>query len=448
MVEGENALASDQPFVAIENFSGAIVLKPGSMSAYLRRGEAYRRRGDLQTALRDLRTASRLDPTAPKPFEDLGDVNLALERFARAAESYDSYLALDDRSATVLYKLALSRFRLGDPAMAAKKLGQAVRLNDRFAEAFYLLGICQEQLGQTSAAIDSLTRALTLAPVLGRPATPADQQRFDAAAREELIRLLLVMKRDSEAIRELEQLAAQEPTRADHLIDAALIYGRLGRTELAHAELLQAAEREPSQPRLYQAFGRIWLESAETRHDRGALNKALEALDRAARAADAPSETFTLRGRAQMLAGDVNGAQQSFEQALLRTPVDPAAYRQTASLAERRGDLASARDSLVRYLALTTNDRDLRELPEQIGHLCLRLDDRAEAVRWLKQAAEIGDDDATTIARVAQLQLRVGDGASAASTVERGLRKTPGSGPLLALQRRLQSKNPGPPPPR
>jgi tetratricopeptide (TPR) repeat protein len=446
MVEGENALASDQPFVAIEDFSGAIVLKPGSMSAYLQRGQAYRRRGDLQTALRDLRTATRLDPTAPTPFEDLGDVNFALERFARAAESYDSYLALDDRSATVLYKLALSLFRLGDPAMAARKLGQAVRLNDRFAEAFYLLGICQGQLGQTSAAIDSLTRALTLAPM--RTGTPADQQRFSAAVREELIRFLLVMKRDSEAIRELEQLAALEPTRPDHLIDAGLIYGRLGRTDLAVAELTRAAEREPSQPRVYQALGRIWLESAETRHDRGYLNKALEALDRAARAADAPSETFTLRGRAQLLAGDASGAQQSFEQALRRTPVDPAAYRQTALLAERRGDLASARDSLLRYLALTTNDRDLRELPEQIGHLCLRLDDRAEAVRWLKQASEIGDDDATTIARVAELQLRAGDGASAASTVERGLRKTPGSAPLLALQRRLQSNNPAPPPRR
>ncbi len=442
MVEGENALASDQPFVAIEDFSGAIILKPGSMLAYLRRGEAYKRRGDLQTALRDLRRATELDPSATKPFEELGDVNFALERFARAAESYDSYLELDDRSATVLYKLALSRFRLRDPVTAARKLGQAVRLNDRFAEAFYLLGICQAQSGETSGAIDSMARAVALAPTLTRTGTAADQQRFDVAARQELIRLLLAVKRDADAIRELEQLAALEPGRPDHLIDAGLIYGRLGRTDLAVAELTRAAERltgptDPSQARFNQALGRIWFEAADVRHEPGALIKALEALDSAVRAPDARSEAFTLRGRAQLLAADSNGAQQSFEQALRRTPVDPVAYREIGALAERRGDVALARDSLVRYLALTTSDRDTRQLPERIADLCLRLDDRPEAVKWLKQAAEIGGDDAATVIRVAGMQLRAGDGAGAASTVERGLTKSPTSPALLALRRRL-----------
>src|SRR5512146_1466091 len=84
--EGDAALASDQMFVAVEAFSGAIALKPDSMLAYLKRGEAYRRRGvgDLPTALRDLRMAAQLDRTALKPQEELGDVNFALERFERA----------------------------------------------------------------------------------------------------------------------------------------------------------------------------------------------------------------------------------------------------------------------------------------------------------------------------------------------------------------------------
>jgi tetratricopeptide (TPR) repeat protein len=427
---GENALASDQPFVAIEDFSGAIVLKPGSMLAYLRRGEAYRRRGDLVTALRDLRTAAEKDPTAQKPVEELGDVNFALERYARAAESYDAYLELDDRSAPVLYKLALSRFRLGDPATAVKKLGQAVRLDDRFAQAFYLLGVCQGQLGQATEAVRSLERAVALAPALARSGAPADGQRLDAAAREELIRLLLVLKRDAEAIGELEQLAALEPAKPDRLIDAGLIYARLGRTDLAVAELTRAAARDPSQPRVYQALGRIWLEAAD-------VNKAVEALDRAVRAPGAASEAFTLYGRALLLTGDASGAQQSFDQAIRRTPVDPAAYREIASLARRRGDLLLARDSLVRYLALATNERDARALPEEIADLCLRLDDKGEAVKWLKQAADAGDDDAATISRVAAMQLRAGDRAGAIATVERGLRKTPTSGALLTLQRKL-----------
>src|SRR5688500_7235983 len=64
---GDAALAQDQSFAAIEAFSGALVLKPESMVAYLKRGDSYRRRGELSDALRDLRSASELDPAAPRP---------------------------------------------------------------------------------------------------------------------------------------------------------------------------------------------------------------------------------------------------------------------------------------------------------------------------------------------------------------------------------------------
>ncbi len=57
---------------AIEDYSGAIVLRPDSMLAHLRRGETYRQRGDLDDAARDFREASALDPTATRPLEQLG----------------------------------------------------------------------------------------------------------------------------------------------------------------------------------------------------------------------------------------------------------------------------------------------------------------------------------------------------------------------------------------
>src|SRR5512142_670635 len=102
--EGQRALAADQTFMAVEAFSGAIALRPDSMLGYLKRGETYRRRGELAAALRDLRAAAALDRSAPKPLEEIGDVNFSLERYDRAAESYEAYLRLDDSSATVLYK--------------------------------------------------------------------------------------------------------------------------------------------------------------------------------------------------------------------------------------------------------------------------------------------------------------------------------------------------------
>src|SRR6185295_14985537 len=45
---GETALQEDQTFAAIEAFGNAIYLRPDSMLAHLRRGEAYQRRGELE----------------------------------------------------------------------------------------------------------------------------------------------------------------------------------------------------------------------------------------------------------------------------------------------------------------------------------------------------------------------------------------------------------------
>ena len=117
--QGETALADGDTYAAIESFSGAVALKPDSMLGYLRRGETYRRRNELEAALRDLMRASQLDPTATRPLELLGDVNASLLRYDRAAARYDAYLALDDQSPRVLYKLALARYRGAEPVADA-----------------------------------------------------------------------------------------------------------------------------------------------------------------------------------------------------------------------------------------------------------------------------------------------------------------------------------------
>ena len=73
LAQGEQALAAGNAYGAIEAFSGALALRPGSMVAYFRRGEAYRTepagRGDG-----DLREAARLAPDAPQPLIALGDL--------------------------------------------------------------------------------------------------------------------------------------------------------------------------------------------------------------------------------------------------------------------------------------------------------------------------------------------------------------------------------------
>jgi tetratricopeptide (TPR) repeat protein len=335
---GDAALARGQTFDAIEAFSGALVLKPASMLASLKRGDTYRRRGDYAAALRDLGQAAFLDPAAPRPIELLGDVQSALGQYAAAATEYQRYLAIDDRAPAVLYKLALAHYRNGMAARAIEPLRRAVAIDDRFAEAHYLLGLCLRQTNRTQS-LRALRRALEINATF-------------AAAREELARVYEEMGRWQDAIDHLEALAALEPARAERLVNVGLAYARIGRRDTAVLTLGRAAERHPDATIVFTALGRIWLTSAEAQKDPVALGKAIEALQPAAAQADAASETRALYGRALALSGNMVAAERMLLQAVATVPVDPSAYRYLAEVARRLGHASVAKDAAQKYAVL------------------------------------------------------------------------------------------------
>lgn len=342
---GDSSLARDQASLAIEAFSGAVALKPDSMLGYLKRGDTYRRGGDFAAALRDLRRAATIDPTAPRPKELLGDVNLAMGRFERAVEDYSGFIAIDDHSPRVLYKLALARYRNGHAAAALDPLRQAIAIDDRFTEAHYLLGVCLRERRSDAEALRALLRAVSL-----NPAFPS--------ARAELAELFLTLGRNREAIQQLEALAALEPARAERLIDVGLAYARIGRADTAVLSLGRAAEQHPQEPAVYTALGRVWLDDAVVRADPVALHKALEALHPVASRDDANGETLGLYGRALFLSGDVRGAERVLTQATTRLPVDPATFVYLAAAGQRLAHAAATRTALARYAALSGSGAD------------------------------------------------------------------------------------------
>lgn len=341
---GDAAIIHNQTYEAIEAFSGALALKHDSMLAYLKRGDSYRRRGELSAALRDLREASSLDPTATRPLELLGDVNVAMGRYERAAEVYRRYIALDDRAPHVLYKLALAYYRNGQPTLAIDPLRRAVALDDRFAEAHYLLAMCLKDQKHELQAMQSLGRALEINPALG-------------VAREELADLALARGRTRAGIEQLEALAALEPSQPQRLVNVGLAYARAGDYDNAVTTLGRAAQRYPEAEGVYIALGRIWLSIAEARGDRVALSKAVQALEPAATRADASSETLTLYGRALLLSGRVDAAERTLQQAASMLPVEPVAFMYLSSAAQRRGHVSAAREALVKYTSLTGEDQ-------------------------------------------------------------------------------------------
>lgn len=426
IADGDRALLRDETFLAVEAYSGAIALRRDAMLAYLKRGETYRRRGEMGEALRDLRKASELDPTATRPLELLGDLNASLERYARAQESYEAYLKLDERSERVLYKLALSRYRLGNPQAALAPLRQAIGADDRFAAAHYLLGVCLKALEQPAEATAALEKAVQLEPGL-------------SAAREKLAELYSSAHREKEAINQLEALAALEPDKPERQLTLGVAYGKAGRSDLAVLTLRRLAEDHPEDPEVYVAIGRVWLEAAEAQRDRVALRKAIEALDVVARRSPQSSDALLLLGRAQLLAGDAAAAERTLKQATAQFPIEPAALLQLASVAERAGHLATAREALVRYTAISGDGIPPAERAVHLGDLSVRLNEPAEAVGWYSKAVETPAATPAVFARLAECQFRIGDPAGAQASVEVGLQREPKNPMLLTLQRRLRA---------
>ena len=388
---GDAALAGDQAFQAIEAFSGAIALNHDSMLAYLRRGETYRRLGDLKAALRDLRRASELDPTATRPLERLGDVLAAQERHARAAERYEAYVRIDDRSPRVLYKLGLARFQAGEAKAAVPALRQAVRLDDRFSEAWYLLGLCLQDQRQTNDAAFAFQRAAQVAPGFAEP-------------REALAALYRRQNRATERIDQLEALVALDPGRIDRQLALGLAHADAGRPDLAVITLGRAAERHPDNMAIYTALAAVWLQQAEVHDDHAALAKALEATATIVSHGVPTSQDLLLRGRALAASGDLEGAVRVLRDAAVRIPVAPPAFEQLANCTARLGNFAEAREAFGRYLAFLNDDRKEAETLAKMADLSVRLREHADAVRWQTAAVEHAPHDQALQERLEELR--------------------------------------------
>jgi tetratricopeptide (TPR) repeat protein len=429
MGDGDQAVASERPFQAIEAYSGAIARSPESVLAHIKRGSVYYSQNELEAALRDLRRATELDPGAVRAIELLGDVNVGLGRGERAIEHYESFIALDDRNPRVLYKLGLARYRNGRIQTASDPLQQALAIDPSLGEAYYVLGLIQRDLDQLRAARKSLEEAARR--------SPASQ----TAALEALAEVYALEGEHSRAITQLEAVAALDPSRPERLIALGLAQARAGREDAAVITLGRAVERFPDAAAVYAALGHVWLTGAQRRGagvvDRVALNKALEALTKAASHADVTSETFAELGRAWLLAGDVRAAERALRQAVTLLPAPPEAFLQLADVTARDGRIQDARDALLKYATLVGDDRPITAVAVRIGDYSVRLGDPALAVRWFDRAIDEGGANTALHLKLADAAWRAGDVVRAHQVIDEALSAEPENASLRQMKRRL-----------
>ena len=146
-------------------------------------------------------------------------------------------------------------------------------------------------------------------------------------------------------------------------------------------------------------------------NDRLALNKAIEALERAGSGPNVSSDALTLFGRALLRNGQVDRAEQILQTATTRYPVDPTAFVYYASAAERQKHFDAARQALIDLSALRGDNDNIGERAARIAALSMRLNDPASAVRWYQKAVDAagpGAADPKLLKLLAGAQVRAG----------------------------------------
>lgn len=428
VAQGERALSANEAYTAIEKFSGAIALRPTSMVAYYRRGFAYRVQNRDDEAARDWREAVRIAPDATEPLVALGDLYESQGDPTQAAAWYDQAVTrLRDQDPSLLYKLALARYRAGLPRAAIEPLQKALARNDSVAEAHYLLGLVYRDTRDLDAARAALERAVKIAPTL----TPAI---------EELADLYRAQGRPVDEMRQLEALASAD-AHVDRTVAIALAQARRAQYNAALGTLSIASARAPNDPIVQLAIARIYLLRADRTLDPAAITRALQVLEKALGGTAPRSEGLALYGRALYLSGEYAHAERILREAIATSPVDREAFAYLADAAEKLSHFVDARDALVDFDALegdtaTAEVRTARA--RRIGEFCFRAGDAKGAAQYLGQAASAGRRDVKTYALLAQARWQAGDQIGARDALSKALAIDQRDPELLRLQRTIK----------
>jgi tetratricopeptide (TPR) repeat protein len=429
LAAGERALSEGDTYTAIESFSGALALRPDSMVAYYRRGEAYRAQNRADEALANFREANRRAPDAPEPLIALGDLLDAQDEPGQAAAWYGlAAERLGDADPALLYRLALARYKSGDVQAALVPLERLIARHDAFGEAHYLLALARRDTGQPpEAAIAALEQAVKVAPGL-------------LAAREELADLYRVSGQRVQELRQLQALAEADDQPARRLA-IALAQADADQFDGALGTVTEIVTATPADSRAQITLARVLLARAERRPDRAAVTRALIALERALGGTARRSEGMALYGRALYLSGDAAGAERILREAVATSPVELDAFRYLADAAARLGHDIVARDALLNLDLLegdTAPAAVRASRARRIGEWSLRAGDTRAAAMHLASAVDLGASDAQTFGLLARARWALGELDAARDALAQALALAPRDPDLLRLARTMR----------
>lgn len=343
-------------------FDEALKLEPGYAPALLQRGDIFGSSGQPEEARELFERRLELLPGDPYSLFALAKLDFARGAMDEAIARLKSISREHPRFQEAHLMLADLLERSGDAAGASRERsylrgGQpSAPADDAWLDQAYLesydayrmqaFGVLRLKGGHVEAALPFLRRALQLDP------GDVDVQGVLASA-------LSALKRWDEAEKVLQDGLARRPDDEVLIAGHAETLQKLGKPEVARADLEAASQRYPGKARIKNALGQLLLQAEEPERAAATLRQALE-LD------PLLVDAQISLARAYRKLGQRDSARQAVLRAGKLRPDDPAVAGMLAGLALEERDFATAEEHASRLLELSPNEAEALDLYARI----------------------------------------------------------------------------------
>ena len=358
------AIVLKDPAAAEKWLSTATELDPDDYATWMNLGEARRLSGDPMGAMDPLKKAAALKPDVAEPLIRLGSAYEDIGDLKQAGDAYAGANKVEPANVKVATRAGVVKVKNGEYLDGKKMLDAVLKAHPEIAEAHYNLGVAYQYTGEPDKAVDSYKQAIKrdfpdaylahfhLGEIFAAPGALVDKdqarEHLRAAvekkpdfyqAHEELSKIALNGNEYDEAIKELKQV--DESTAKMKPADRNPI---LQRVRLQQGKIAKAQNRTKEAKDDFEQVLRITAgkpESAEALFNLGELFR----------------ET------------DLAKAKSYYQKAVAANPAFAPSYKPLGYMAKDNGEECVAKKQWQKFLDLTTNADEKKEIGDEIQTL-------------------------------------------------------------------------------
>ncbi len=230
---------------AIDDYSGAIRLRPKYTDAYSNRGVAYKNLGQFDKAIEDYSSAIGMDPDYYKAYYNRGTAYYILRQWTLSIADFSKAIGINPKYTEAYNNRGIVYNDLGHWVMAIADYSRAIEIDPKYKDAYANRGVTYGHLGQWDKAIADYSSVIAMNP------------NYSDGYNNRGIVYSNLGKWD-EAIDDYSRAIDLDPNSRDAYSNRGLSYGHLGQWDKAIADFSREIEIDPRYPDAYNNLGNAY----------------------------------------------------------------------------------------------------------------------------------------------------------------------------------------------